>query len=76
MITRSVYLDVELSPYELAQEFCNMDAEQQAMFLNHVASISEDWDGTFVEQVQAIVNSNGFLNGANKVMKIFGEYAK
>lgn len=76
MITRSAVIEVELSPYELAQAFCEMDADKQALVLTHIVQLSSEWDKPFEFQVQAIVDSKNFLNGANKLMKIFGEYAK
>lgn len=76
MIERSVTVEIKPTPFELAREFCEMDAYSQAMFLNEIANIVDvEWNRQFCFQVQAIVDSSGFLNGANKIMKIFGEYA-
>lgn len=76
MTKRDVSIDVKLTPLELAQEFCDMDGDEQAMFLNFIAQLSSQWDRPLEFQIQNIVDSNNFLSGANRVMKLFGEYAE
>lgn len=72
----TVEANIQLSPQELAQEFYNMSANNQAMVLNHIAAILHEQHESLSHFTKTIVNSKGFLNGANKIMKSFGEHAK
>lgn len=76
MIERKIDIEVEITPKELAEEFCNMDADQQAIFLNSIYDNFREWDDSIQMQTQAIVNSKNFKYGAKKIMQIFGEYTK
>ncbi len=76
MIKRDVSIDIKLTPFELAQEFCDMDGDEQAMFLNFISQLSSQWNIPLEFQIQNIVESNNFCAGANRVMRLFGEYAE
>lgn len=52
IITREV--DIEMNPKELAEEFWNMDSEQQADFFNVLADIIEENQGRGVMQLDYI----------------------
>jgi len=55
MIQRKIFVDVTPTPDELAFEFTNMGDEQQAMFFNELALITEKWDRPFCFQLYALV---------------------
>lgn len=52
IITREV--DIEMNPKELAEEFWNMDSEQQAEFFNELADIIEENQGRGIMQLDYI----------------------
>lgn len=52
IITREV--DIEINPKELAEEFWNMDSEQQAEFFNELADLIEENQGRGVMQLDYI----------------------
>lgn len=54
-VTRSVTID-DLTPQEMAEIFCNMFADQQAVFFNTVGAISRTWPGAgMCQQAYGIV---------------------
>ena len=57
MIQRKIMVDVTLTPDELAFEFANMDDEQQAMFFNELARLTEKWEQPFCFQLQSIIDN-------------------
>lgn len=44
MIERTFKIE-KITPEELAEEFCDMFADQQARFFEHVWEIAKDWPG-------------------------------
>lgn len=52
IVTREV--DIEMTPQELAEEFWNMDSEQQADFFNVLADIIEQNQGKGIMQLDYI----------------------
>lgn len=44
MIERTIKID-KITPEELAKEFCDMFADDQAQFFAHVWNIAKDWPG-------------------------------
>ena len=75
MIKRKIDVEVEPDAFELAREFCEMDADVQATFFDFVAYISKEWDNSFCRQVDRIVTSEWITNEALSIMKTLGEYA-
>lgn len=76
MIRRSVPIEIELTPKELAKCFCDMYANEQAEFFHYIAVIvKEDWNAPFEYQVQRIIDSESYNGNAKMIMKTLGEYA-
>ncbi len=76
MIERQIKADIELTSLELASEFCEMSADQQALFFNYIEDFSEEWGSPLCFQIQAIAKSKNLLRSGNNVMRMLGEYAK
>ena len=74
MLTKTV--EIELSPLELATVFCEMDAEQQALFFSHLYGLTMEWEGNIGNQLQAISDSPMLSDGGRFVMGKIGEYSK
>ncbi len=66
---------INITPSEIAKLFCNMDADEQAIFFNVIASEIKLWENPFCFQLQAVTDSPELLDEARKVMKEIGEYA-
>ncbi len=67
--------DIDISPEQLAEEFCNMSCHQQARFFNAVHEVTKDWTVVgFVMQLQGVIDSPEFTAEARSVMKLIGDY--
>ena len=76
MIQRKFLLDVTPTPDELAFEFANMDDEQQAMFFNELAKITDKWDKPFCFQLQSIINNQALTMEGKNIMEAIGDYGR
>ena len=76
MIQRKIFVDVTPTPDELAFEFTNMGDEQQAMFFNELALITEKWDRPFCFQLYALVTNGHLTLAGRKIMEEIGEYGR
>lgn len=75
MIKRKHEILINITPEEMADEFCGMDANEQAKFFSEVYKIARTWDRNFEFQMQSIIDSNECDDYALKLLSIFGEYA-
>lgn len=65
--------DVDLTPEQIAEAFCEIDATDQARFFNHVCNVSNDWgSGMFEKQMAAVSHNNALDTGGKSVMRIIG----
>lgn len=77
MVRRSFQEDIELTPSELAKEFCDMDASQQAIFFNSIWDIvHSNWDCNFAFQMQFISDSKKLNDQGREILRTIGEYAE
>lgn len=74
-ITRRPKVELELSPYDVAKLFCDMDGDDQARFFNHVKEISDEWKYEFVMQLQYVTDSKELTNDGRSIMSQIGEYS-
>lgn len=57
MIDRNIATQVELTPEELAVEFCIMDNEKQCRFFNAIGKeVRENWDAPFGFQMATVID--------------------
>ena len=76
MIQREIKVPIEITPGELAFEFCNMNDEGQAQFFNYVAKISDKWDKPFCFQLQHLIDCPTLTDSGRRVMEQIGEYGE
>ena len=76
MIERTIKLIVDMTPAEMAFEFCNMDDSGQAKFFNELHRITEKWDRPLCFQLQFVTDNQLLTDGGREVMSQIGEYAK
>ena len=74
MIQRKTTVDFTPTPAELAFEFANMDNEQQAMFFNELAIITEKWKYPFCFQLQSLIETPFLTKEGRSIMEMIGEY--
>jgi hypothetical protein len=74
MFQRKVMVDVTPSPDELAFEFANMDDEQQAMFFNELARLTDKWEKPFCFQLQMLVDNPALTRKGKSIMEQIGDY--
>ena len=72
---RTVEIDVEPTPAELAIALAKMDADQQAMFFNVLASQDVDWKAPWCFQLQYLCDSPILQYRGRDFMRQLGEYA-
>lgn len=75
LITRNVEVNLDLTPQELAQVWCNMPSQQQAAFFNEIADIADKWEGEFCMQLQWITDEECLNDSGRAVMRQIGEYS-
>lgn len=74
MIIKESQIAFKLTPEELANEFCEMDANEQAEFFNSVGFKTSLWDKHLVFQLQAIVDTHKLSPNGRWFMRTVGEY--
>jgi diadenosine tetraphosphate (Ap4A) HIT family hydrolase len=76
MIKRKITAAITISPDELAAEFADMDDEEQVMFFNELARITEKWDRPFCFQLRSIMENPNLTNGGRSIMEQIGQYGQ
>ena len=74
MIQRNKVINVRPTPKELAFEFCEMDASEQAMFFNEIHKLSTTWVGSLHFQLREVSDA-GLTTGGRSVMGMIGKHA-
>ena len=77
MIKREIPCETDLTPLELAMEFCAMNCLEQAQFFNEIADIVKNqWGRPFVFQLQYITDEEQLTAAGRQVMEDIGAYSK
>jgi len=74
-ITRKIDVEINITPHEIAREFCGLDADGQARFFNSVAVFVSDWKYPFETQLTQITHSRQLTAEGREIMRQIGEYA-
>jgi len=74
-VTRMISIN-DITPAELAKEFCSWGEDEQAIFFNQIYAESQKWKRPFCFQLQAITDSPILTIGARFIMRQIGEYAE
>lgn len=65
-----------ITPEMVAEMFCSMSSEEQAVFFNSVHDIGTSWHGgAFSMQLQYITDEQGLNLGGRAVMQSIGDYS-
>jgi hypothetical protein len=73
----TIPIDINITPKELAELFCAMDGDQQAIFFSEIAKIIKSWKaGGFDYQLAYIVDSRKLTKDGSDVMELIGSFAR
>lgn len=76
-INRTVEVPLTLTPKEVAQLFCSMDANEQADFFNEVAKEADTWPScNFDLQMSYVSGANNLSYEGRNIMRTIGDYSK
>ena len=75
MISKNITVEFEITPTELAYQFCSMDADEQAEFINIAGTTTSLWNKPFVYQLQAIVDTGKLSSYGKEFMRKIGDYS-
>jgi hypothetical protein len=75
VIRRNINVEIKPDSTELAECFCEMSASDQAIFFNRIKMISDNWEKSFLNQLNGIVNGTHLDDGGRSIMVLMGEYA-
>jgi len=76
MITKNISVEINIEPYDLAEELSNMSSLEQALFLNKLAEFINEWDTHYCAQLQAISDCPELTKEARDLMEYVGQYAQ
>jgi len=78
MIKREISI-LDLEPEELAQEFCDMHNDEQALFFEHIGKIvKEQWKSNFSFQMDTIIDEVNKMSydNAKTILKCIKDYVE
>lgn len=75
-ILRNIDVDIDMSPENIADYFCDLSSSEQAIFFNRIAEVTAKWAGPFCFQLQCIVSSNMLTREGKEIMRQIGEYGE
>lgn len=73
-IPRKVDIDIEMSPEDIADCFCDLHDDEQALFFNRIAEVVATWCNPFCFQLQYIINKKILTRDGREIMRQIGEY--
>jgi len=76
MIKRNIDIELKLKPEELAEQFCDMNANEQVEFFNTLGFITSVWEKPLAFQLQAIRDLNRLSTNGKYFIEKLAEYAK
>lgn len=71
-VYRNTTIEIQLSPEELAKEFCDMGDSDQVKLFNEVASITADWEGLLLTQMTYVASHEDLTDAGRQVMRTIG----
>lgn len=74
-IKRNTETIINLTVDEVAQEFCELDVDEQACFFNNIGALSNKWKKPFYIQMQTIVDSGALNTAGEHIMGTIGMYS-
>lgn len=75
-ILRNIDVDIDMSPENIADYFCDLSSSEQAIFFNRIAEVTAKWGTSFCFQLEYIVSSNLLTREGKEIMRQIGEYGE
>ncbi len=75
-LKEALFENIEFSPEDIAELFCDLGCSQMADFFDEVSRISETWRCTFAMQMQFVKDCPELTNEARSIMRTIGDYAE
>ena len=77
MIKKTIEQVIELTPEELASEFCDSTDGEQAVFFNEISKITGNWKESlgFKFQLQYLTDNDELTEGGREIMNLIGQYS-
>ena len=75
MIERTRKITIKPTVKEIAEEFCDMCADDQAQFFNLIDEVSSKWDRPLCFQLQSVTDSKWLTTAGRNVMENIGIYS-
>jgi hypothetical protein len=77
MIKKTIEQVIELTPEELASEFCNSTDGEQSAFFNEISKITGNWKESlgFKFQLQYVTDNAELTDGGREIMALIGQYS-
>jgi len=72
---KTTAITFELTPSDLAEAWCGMNADEQAEFFNTLAVLARDWNAPLVMQLQYLQDSPKLNDDGREAMRLIGEYS-
>ena len=63
MLKKYIYTETEISPEELAAEFCKLGSKDQAIFFNEIYTITQEWKAGISMQMEYLSQENELTAG-------------
>jgi len=76
LIKRTIEHTIELTPEELAFEFCRLCDDEQAKFFNEMGKLTDKWEKHFCFQLQYITDSESLTKSGRHIMELIGQYSE
>lgn len=71
-ILRNVDLVINVSPAEIADCFCDLHDDEQALFFNRIAEVVKKWDSSFASQLQYVIKNRVLTDDGMRIMRLMG----
>lgn len=75
MPTRQITVNLDLTPEELAERFCEMSGDEQARVFNHIAVCTTEWNGPWASQAKSIAASLWLNKDGRQIIDTLSHYA-
>ena len=76
MIKRTIEHTIELTPEELAFEFCRLCDDEQVKFFNEMGKLTEEWERPFCFQLQYLSDNESLTTSGRHIMELIGQYSE
>lgn len=74
-LIKQVEVKLPITVNDVADLFCSMDGEEQALFFNCIGENVKKWNMGFIFQMQSVCDTEKLTEEGRKIMKEIGDYS-